>query len=114
MPTVAEQARPAYHADPMSQRETLLLVRAYYAILKQIMNYCGPAIGKESKSINEDLEKARVILFSPLDDDINPDMVANESFNILSKADDRISQALFKAGLSFKRRWDSESESMSL
>jgi len=29
---VHEKAAPAYQADPMSQRETLLLVRAYYAI----------------------------------------------------------------------------------
>lgn len=30
--SVQEDAAPAYQADPMSQRETLLLVRAYYAI----------------------------------------------------------------------------------
>ena len=30
--SVHENAAPAYQADPMAQRETLLLVRAYYAI----------------------------------------------------------------------------------
>jgi len=30
---IAEDAAPSYQGDPMTQRETLLLVRAYYAIL---------------------------------------------------------------------------------